>query len=297
MFESIDDLITRLATERYVLGRDFATNAFLALRLSRPLLLEGEPGLGKSEFGRSLANTLDTRLIRLECHAAVDEREAACEWDVAKQLLRIRLAEANREPFERVERQLHEREFLIARPLMEAFSATDVAPVLLVNNVDLAGRPFETFLAEALSDGAFVVPGHGVIRAKVRPLVVATSSSSRPLSEAFKRICIYHHVDYPAFQEEMNVLLTRVPGMTRALAGSVCNVMARLRAMPGLSRPPGLAEAIAWGQALVVLRRHDLSAEVIDQTIGCLLKTQSDIAAFRRWPTERLLRSALDLAG
>lgn len=297
MFESIDELIAGLGAERYVPGRDVATNVFLALRLGRPLLVEGAPGLGKSELARCLAATLGTELITLTCHAQIDEHEAAYEWDVAKQLLRIRLAEANREPFERVERELHGRDYLISRPLLAAFTASAPAPVLLVDGIDQAGRPFEAFLAEALSTFAFTIPGYGPVRAREAPVVVVTSTGSRPLSGALQRTCIFQHVEYPPFQDELAILMARVPGISRALAGSICNFVGRLRAMPGLVRPPALAEAIAWGQALVLLRRGELTGEVVDQTLGCLLKEPADIARFRRKPAEALLRPAFDRAG
>ena len=297
MIDSIDELSDRLRQELYVCDRETATAIFLSIRLKKPLLLEGLPGSGKSALARCLARALGSPLVVLTCHADIDEQQAVYEWNVARQLLRIRLAEANREPFERVERELKTREYLVARPLLEAFSASDGrTPVLLVDRIDRAKLAFEEFLAEALSTFSLSIPGHGVVRAKEPPVVVVTSSGSRELGGRLKGICLYRNFEYPDFAQEFDILLVRVPGISRSLAGQVCNLTALLRER-ALVRPPRVAETVAWAQALVALRRTELEPEVVDQTLGCVLKDANDIARFRRQPLDKLLRPAVDRVG
>ena len=297
MFESIDDLAARLAADRYVCDRETATDVYLALRLNKPILLEGEAGVGKATLGRSLASALGARLIVLTCHEGIDEQEAVYEWNVPRQLLRIHLAEANREPFERVERELSGRDYLIQRPLLAALTATDPEPpVLLVVAVDRAPRQFDSFLAELLSTFSISIPGHGFVETNHPPRVIVTSDASRPLEGRLRSACMYHWIDQPGFQHELDILVARVPGISRTLAGQVCNFGARLREQ-GFARPPKVAETIAWAQARAVLHRTELTPEVVDQTLGCLLKDRADIVRFRRQPPYYLLRPALDRVG
>ncbi len=294
MFESIDALAEKLAAERYVCDRATCTSVYLALRTNRPVLLEGEPGVGKATLGQSLARALGSRLIVLTCHEGIDEQEAVSEWNVARQLLRIQLAGANREPFERVEHEVAGRDYLIERPLLAALAAGDAEPpVLLVDGVDRAERRFDAFLAGVLSTFSVTIPGHGVVTAKRPPRVVVTSDSSRALDNHLKSACVYQWIDHPKFEHELQILVARVPGISPKLAGQVCNFVDRLHEA-GFVRPPGIAETLAWGQALSVLHRTELTPEIVDQTLGCLLKDRGDIARFRGQPLDRMLGRAVD---
>jgi len=297
MFDSIDDVVARLGKAGYFADREIATTVYLSTKLQKPMFLEGEAGVGKTEIAKALARVLDTRLIRLQCYEGLDQSHALYEWNYAKQLLRIKLAEAGHESAERVEREIFSEEYLIKRPLLEALTAEGAnPPVLLIDEVDRADEEFEAFLLEVLSDYQITIPEMGTVKAKRPPLVVLTSNRTREIHDALKRRCLYLWIGYPGFEREYEILTTKVPGIGRALAGQLCNFMGRLRQEDFYKRP-GVAETIDWGMALVALHRDALDPDVIDQTLGCILKYTDDIDQFRKRRLVELLSPAVDRVG
>jgi len=297
MFDSIDDVAARLAAQRYFADREIATTVFLAARLSKPIFLEGEAGVGKTEIAKALARTLNTRLIRLQCYEGLDANHALYEWNYAKQLLRIKLAEAGHESANAVEREIFSEEYLIKRPLLEALTADGpAAPVLLIDEIDRADEEFEAFLLEVLSDFQITIPEMGTITAKRLPLVVLTSNRTREIHDALKRRCLYLWISYPTFEREYEIVTSKVPGLNRSLAGQLCNFMERIRREDFYKRP-GVAETIDWGMALVALHKSELDADTVDQTLGCIFKYSDDIEQFRRKKYYELLKPGLDRVG
>jgi MoxR-like ATPase len=297
MFESIDDVAARLSQQDYFADREIATTVFLASKLNKPMFLEGEAGVGKTEIAKALAKTLDTQLIRLQCYEGLDAHHALYEWNYAKQLLRIKLAEAGHESAERVEREIFSEEYLIKRPLLEALTTEGPAPpVLLIDEVDRADEEFEAFLLEVLSDFQITIPELGTIKAKRPPLVVLTSNRTREIHDALKRRCLYQWIGYPSFEREYEIVTARVPGINRTLAGQLCNFMERIRREDFYKRP-GVAETIDWGMALVALHRSELDPEIVDQTLGCIFKYSDDIEQFRRRKFVELLQPGVDRVG
>jgi MoxR-like ATPase len=281
MFDSIEDVAARLAGQSYFADREIATTVFLAARLSKPLFLEGEAGVGKTEIAKALAAALGTRLIRLQCYEGLDAHHALYEWNYAKQLLRIKLAEAGHEAAGQVEREIFSEEYLIRRPLLEALSAEGEAPpVLLIDEIDRADEEFEAFLLEVLSDFQISIPELGTIRADRPPLVVLTSNRTREIHDALKRRCLYLWIGYPSFEREYEIVLARVPGLNESLASQLCRFMQRARDEDFYKRP-GVAETIDWGMAMVALHRDRLDAATIDATLGCVFKHADDIEQFR----------------
>jgi MoxR-like ATPase len=297
MFDSIDDVAARLAAQRYFADREIATTVFLAARLSKPIFLEGEAGVGKTEIAKALARTLNTRLIRLQCYEGLDANHALYEWNYAKQLLRIKLAEAGHESANAVEREIFSEEYLIKRPLLEALTADGpAAPVLLIDEIDRADEEFEAFLLEVLSDFQITIPEMGTITAKRLPLVVLTSNRTREIHDALKRRCLYLWISYPTFEREYEIVTSKVPGLNRSLAGQLCNFMERIRREDFYKRP-GVAETIDWGMALVALHKSELDADTVDQTLGCIFKYSDDIEQFRRKKFYEILKPGLDRVG
>ncbi len=297
MFDSIDDVVVRLGEAGYFVDREFATTVYLSGRLGKPMLLEGEARVGKTEVAAALARALGTRLVRLQCHEALDRANALYEWNHARQLLRIRLAEAGREPAERAEREIFSEEYLVKHPLLAAL--TDDAPdppVLLIDEIDRAGEEFETLLVELLCDSRVVIPEMGVMKVEWPRFVVLTGNGAREVHEALRRRCLYFWVGYPSFEREYGILMAKVPGISRVLAGQLCNVMARLRQEPFRKRP-GISETIDWGMALVALRRDALDPDMAEQTIGCVFKHADDIRQFRKHRLAELLSPAVDRMG
>ena len=282
MFESIEEVSQRLAAQEYFAGPDIATTIFLAGRLNKPVFLEGEAGVGKTEIAKVLARTLDTRLIRLQCYEGLDASHALYEWNYAKQLLRIKLAEAGHESAAEAGREIFSEEYLIRRPLLEALSSTDgKAPVLLIDEVDRADEEFEAFLLEILSDFQVTIPELGTIKAEQPPLVILTSNRTREIHDALKRRCLYLWVGYPTFERELEIISAKVPGLTAALAVQLCHFMERARQEDFYKRP-GVAETIDWGMAMVALHRDELDSATVDATLGCIFKHTDDIEQFRR---------------
>jgi MoxR-like ATPase len=283
LLPSADALASRLDGVDYLADQGLATAMFLALRLPQPLLLEGEAGVGKTEAARALAEALDTPLIRLQCYEGMDSSEALYEWNYPRQLLRIRLAEAEAGgaggPLS--EEDLFGDAYLLRRPVLQAIEHPGPLPaVLLIDELDRADHDFEAFLLELLADAAVTVPEIGTIRAAHPPVVVVTSNRTRDLHDALKRRCLYHWIDYPAPEREVEIVRRRVPGAPESLARSVTAALGRLRAAD-VQKPPGIAEGIDWVAALEVLGAERLDEESADRTLGAVLKYRDDQEAVR----------------
>ncbi len=286
-FEGIDDVVARLADVGYIADRELATTVYLAQALEKPLLLEGEAGVGKTELAKALAAARGARLIRLQCYEGIDASQALYEWNYARQLLHIRLAERSMDGSApasdrgALERELFSESFLVRRPLLEAILTDDeIAPVLLIDEVDRADEEFEAFLLEVLSDFQITVPELGTLSARQRPLVVLTSNRTRELHDALKRRCLYLWLPYPDFEREYEILRTRVPGIDEHLAAQVCGFMQLLRDRD-FYKKPGVAETIDWGLALMALHREVLDEATVAETVGCIFKYHDDIDRFR----------------
>jgi MoxR-like ATPase len=293
---TIDAAQALLAGAGYVAGRGLSTVVFLALKLGRPLFLEGEAGVGKTEIARTLATALGRRLIRLQCYEGLDAASAVCEWNFPAQMVAIRTAEASRAAGG-VDRQaltdeLFSERFLIRRPLLEAMRPQEGGPpVLLIDEIDRTDEPFEAFLLEALADFQVTIPEIGTIRAAEPPIVVLTSNRTREVHDALKRRCLYHWVDYPDFERELAILRARAPEAAATLSREVVAFVQRLRA-EDLFKKPGVAETIDWVRCLVALDAVELSPEVIGDTLGAVLKYQDDIARLEGAEVTRLLAEA-----
>ncbi|MFQ5747179.1 MAG: AAA family ATPase [Gemmatimonadota bacterium] len=275
---TVEEVLGLLTSGDYVADRSLATALFLALRLERPLFLEGEAGVGKTEVAKVLAATLDRPLIRLQCYEGLDVGSALYEWNYARQMMEIRIAEAAHEvDRERLERDIFRDEFLIARPLLEALRASpNGAPVLLIDELDRADEPFEAFLLEVLSDFQVTIPEIGTIRAERPPVVVITSNRTREIHDALKRRCFYAWIDYPDAARELEILRLKVPDAVEGLARQVVGFVQRLRE-EDLLKVPGVAESIDWARALLALDRTSLDPQTVDDTLGVLLKVQDDV--------------------
>jgi MoxR-like ATPase len=287
---SIDEVIALLGGRDYVAPRPLAAAVFLALALEKPLLLEGEAGVGKTEVARALAAGLSRRLIRLQCYEGIDIAQAAYDWDYPRQMLAIRLAEA-RNDAAGFETRLYSDAFLLKRPLLLALEAdeNDNPPVLLIDELDRADAPFEAFLLEFLADFRMTIPEYGACAAKRPPIVIITSNRTREIHDAVKRRCLYHWVDYPNASQEAEILRRRAPQAGDALAGQIVAFVQKLRSLD-LFKIPGVAETIDWAHALVRLSAHEnIGGKIADETLGALLKYQDDIAKVRGEEVRRLL--------
>jgi MoxR-like ATPase len=296
---SIEDAHALLAGERYIADRALATVLFLALRMGRPLFLEGEAGVGKTEIAKVLSSALGRRLLRLQCYEGLDVASSVYEWNYAGQMVEIRIAEAagahDRGEFEA---GVFNERFLIKRPLLQALEA-DIAgpPVLLIDELDRADAAFEAFLLEVLSDFQVTIPEIGTIRAERPPIVIITSNRTREIHDAIKRRCLYHWVDYPDAERELAIINARVPGAPERLAREVVGFVQGLREKD-LFKLPGVAETIDWANALMELDAVSLDPELIDETLGVLLKYQDDIARIEGSEARRLLdRVAAEVGG
>ena len=285
-FASIDALVQALEQVGYFADRRLATAVFLALKLQRPLLLEGEPGVGKTELAKSLAVVLQRELLRLQCYDGLEHREALYEWNYAAQLLHMRAAETGRDgphaDTARIEREVYQDRYLIRRPLLQALQAPAPGAVLLVDEVDRADEPFEAFLLEYLGEYQVSIPELGTVRAAVTPVTILTSNRTRELHDAVKRRCLYHWLDYPDRERELAIVRARVPQAGEALSRQVAGFVARLRSQPfanAFQRSPGIAESVEWAKALVALDTLLVDPEVIADTAGILFKNRDDVAA------------------
>ena len=281
MFESIDTLSQALAEQGYLADRRLATTVFLALRLQRPLLLEGEPGVGKTELAKALAKVLGRPLIRLQCYDGMEQREALYEWNHAAQLLHMRAAAAHATPQD-IEREVYQKRFLVKRPLLEALQTQAPGALLLIDEVDRADEPFEAFLLEYLGEYQVSIPELGTIKADVAPVTILTSNRTRDLNDAVKRRCLYQWMDYPDRERELAVVRSQVPQASAKLTEQVAEFVGRLRSQPfssAFQRAPGIAESVEWAKALVALDTLTLDPEVVQDTVGILFKQREDIAA------------------
>ncbi len=290
---TIDAARALLAGQGYVAGRGLATVVFLALKLGRPLFLEGEAGVGKTEIAKALAAGLGRRLIRLQCYEGLDAGSAVYEWNFAAQMVAIRTAEAEGvADRQSLTEELFSSRYLIRRPLLEAMEPhAEGAPVLLIDEIDRTDEPFEAFLLEALSDFQVTIPELGTIRAPEPPVVILTSNRTREVHDALKRRCLYHWVDYPDFERELAILRTRAPEAPERLGRAVIAFVQRLRG-EDLFKRPGVAETIDWAKCLVALDAIALTPQVIADTLGALLKYQDDIARLQGSETQRILEDA-----
>jgi MoxR-like ATPase len=287
---SIDATATLLAQADYVAERSLATAVFLALRMKRPLFLEGEAGVGKTEVAKVLAATLGRRLVRLQCYEGLDVASAVYEWNYSRQMIEIRLAEAEgTRDREAIAQDIFSERFLIRRPILQALEG-DIAgaPVLLIDELDRTDEPFEAYLLEVLADFQVTIPEIGTIKADEPPIVVITSNRTREIHDAVKRRCLYHWVDYPSADRELDILRRKAPGASATLAREVVAFVQRLRRMD-LFKLPGVAETIDWSQALVALDALALDPETINNTLGALLKYQDDIARVQGSEAARIL--------
>jgi len=286
---SVDDTLALLKAGDYIADRSLATAAFLALKLNRPLFLEGEAGVGKTEIAKVLATTLGRRLIRLQCYEGLDVGTAVYEWNYSRQMLEIRLAEATSESRESLEQEIFSERFLIRRPLLQALDPDPAGPpVLLIDELDRADEPFEAYLLEVLADYQITIPELGTIKAPAPPIAIITSNRTREIHDALKRRCYYYWVDYPTAARELDILHLKVPGAAEALTRQVVGFVQSLRGEE-LFKAPGVAETIDWTNALVQLNRVTLDPATINETLGAVLKYQDDIAKIRGPEAARLL--------
>jgi MoxR-like ATPase len=286
---NVDDTLALLASADYVADRSLATAVHLSLHLKRPLFLEGEAGVGKTEIAKVLASALKRRLIRLQCYEGLDVSSAVYEWDYARQMIEIRLAEAAEEDRGEIESTIFSERFLIKRPLLQALEPELAgAPVLLIDELDRTDEPFEAYLLELLSDFQVTIPEIGTIRAQQPPIVVITSNRTREIHDALKRRCFYYWIDYPNAEREMEILRRKAPHASAALSRQVVEFVQKLRKMD-LFKLPGIAETIDWTEALMQLDVLELAPQAINDTLGVLLKYQDDIARIQGSEAARLL--------
>ncbi len=287
---TVEEVAAAFASNGYVADRALAVSVHLALQLGRPLFLEGEAGVGKTEVAKVLAAITGDDLIRLQCYEGLDVSHAVYEWDYPRQMLAIRLVEAAGDGSHAAVDDIMSREFLIARPLLEAVerAAAGLRPVLLIDELDRADEEFEAYLLEILSDFQVTIPEIGTIAAETPPIVVITSNRTREIHDALKRRCIYHWLDYPDLDREVEIVTTKVPDINRRLARQLAAAMQDLRALD-LFKPPGVAETLDWANALRVLGAADLTPELLDDTIGVVAKYREDVEQIRREDPQRFL--------
>lgn len=280
-FQSIEQVISELADAKYISDRALATVLFLANCLEKPIFLEGEPGVGKTEVAIVMARLLKAKLIRLQCYEGLDASTSLYEWNYPKQLLHIRMCEQNPEQHKEIDSLIYSPSFLIKRPLLEAIEHSDgTVPVLLIDEIDRADEEFEAFLLEVLSDFQITIPEIGTIRARRKPVVMITSNRTRDVHDALKRRCLYHWIEYPTFEKEYKIVMTRMPDIESSFAEKISRFMQKLRTVDFLKKP-GISETLDWAQALIAMKRHALDADVVAETVGCILKYQEDIKRFK----------------
>jgi MoxR-like ATPase len=278
--EEVKQIQQMLEEQVYIADAAIATALYLSMTLGKPLLIEGPAGVGKTEIAKALANALGTKLIRLQCYEGLDATTALYEWNYPKQLLHLKLEESSPASEAEKEAAIFDEAFLLKRPLLQAITEHERAPVLLIDEIDRSDEEFEAFLLEVLSDFQVTIPEIGTIRATHRPHVVLTSNRSRDLSDALRRRCLYHWIDYPSLEKELEIVRAKAPGIGDVLSQRITEVIQSTRTM-GLSKIPGVAETLDWANALVALQATELNDDVIAETIGCFLKDETDIATFK----------------
>jgi MoxR-like ATPase len=278
---TIEQVQEILRTEQYICDRSLATVVYLSLVMGKPLLLEGEAGVGKTEIAKVLSKVLSARLIRLQCYEGLDANTALYEWNYPKQMLRIKLEEVEHGDREAVETEIFTQDYLIKRPLLDAIQSDGgTPPVLLIDEIDRADMEFEAFLLEVLSDFQITIPEIGTISAKHRPYVFLTSNRTREIHDALKRRCLYHWIEYPSFEKEYEIVTTKFPGVEANMARQVCAFMQRVRQMNFYKRP-GVAETLDWASALIALNRKGLDDKTVVETMGCVFKYREDLHHLR----------------
>jgi len=272
----------------YVTDRALATAVYLVIKLGKPLLIEGHAGLGKTEVAKVLAAMLGTRLIRLQCYEGLDVNSAVYEWNYQKQLLAIKIEEKIERTVEQKEKHIFSKEFLLERPLLQSILAEEASPVLLIDEIDRADEPFEAFLLELLSDFQITVPEMGTIQAKHVPYVILTSNRTRELSDALKRRCLYHWIDYPSLEKEMKIVRAKLPGIEEELGSQVVRFVQAVRQLD-LAKPPGVTETLDCAQSAMSLGKHRLDAQTVEETLGCVTKSMEDGAKLKAAGIEKML--------
>jgi MoxR-like ATPase len=289
MFTSIEEVQRLMEAQSYIADRALATTLFLAIKLEKPIFLEGEAGVGKTEVAKVLSRILQSRLIRLQCYEGLDANTSLYEWNYSKQMLKIKLEEGGERSRDELEHIIFGEEFLLKRPLLDAIMSDGAAPpVLLIDEVDRSDEEFEAFLLEVLSDFQITIPEIGTIKAERRPFVILTSNRTREIHDALKRRCLYLWLDYPTFEKEYQIVRAKIPGIQQALAEQICTFMQKLRQINFYKRP-GIAETLDWAQALLHLNQAGLVPETIRDTVGCILKYHEDVEKFKRDEMERVL--------
>ena len=280
-FESIEQVINELGEGQYIADRSLATVLFLAHRLNKPIFLEGEPGVGKTEVAIVMARLFDTELIRLQCYEGLDASTSLYEWNYPKQLLYIKLEEQYKREKKELEQVIYGPEFLIKRPLLDAILKSDEkAPVLLIDEIDRSDEEFEAFLLEVLSDFQITIPEIGTMRAKKKPMVVVTSNRTRDVHDALKRRCLYHWIEYPSFEKEYMIITTHIPEIEERFAEQVTRFMQKIRTVDFLKKP-GISETLDWARALMAMQRQYLDEETVAETLSCFLKYRDDLEKFK----------------
>jgi MoxR-like ATPase len=277
--EEVRNIQELLRGRAYITDAAVATSLYLAMALGKPLLIEGPAGVGKTEIAKSLADALDTKLVRLQCYEGLDAATAIYEWNYPKQLLHIKLQELAAAPAAEKETEIFSEPFLLKRPLLEAITDQTGSPVLLIDEIDRSDEEFEAFLLETLSEFQVTIPEIGSIKATHRPYVVLTSNRSRELSDALRRRCLYLWIDYPSFEKELEIVRAKVPAISEALSTEITRLIQAVRKL-SLVKVPGVAETLDWAAALVVLNASQLDHEVIAETAGCFLKDEADLRKF-----------------
>jgi len=280
MREEVRQIQRTLEEQTYIADAAIATALYLSMTLGKPLLIEGPAGVGKTEIAKALSSALGTKLIRLQCYEGLDATTALYEWNYPKQLLHLKLEESSPTPEAEKEATIFSEAFLLKRPLLQAITEHENSPVLLIDEIDRSDEEFEAFLLEVLSDFQVTIPEIGTIKATHRPHVVLTSNRSRDLSDALRRRCLYHWIDYPSLEKELEIVRAKVPGIGDMLSQRLTQIMQATRTM-SLSKIPGVAETLDWANALVALKATELNEEIIAETIGCFLKDENDIASFK----------------
>lgn len=286
--KDVDALIQSFEQLGYVTDRALATAVYLAMKLHKPLLIEGHAGLGKTEVAKVLAAMLGTRLIRLQCYEGLDVGAAVYEWNYQKQLLAIKIQEKTEQTVEEKEKHIFSKEFLLERPLLQSILAEEASPVLLIDEIDRADEAFEAFLLELLSDFQISVPEMGTLKAKHIPYVILTSNRTRELSDALKRRCFYHWIDYPDFEKELRIVRARLPGVEEALGRQVVRFVQAARQLD-LTKPPGVTETLDCALSAMSLGKHELDIQTVEETLGCITKSMEDTAKLKSAGIEKLL--------